>query len=153
MLGLGTIGCIMMQWLSYYGVGKKRWRRDAGMSLAFLCGKLRSRRTCIKMSGRSPKRKALRTGIRSHTQGRGADILIDCIGTEESLADCLESVKPGGQILVVGNPTGDIRLAKNSYWQILRKQLTLKGTWNSSFLHSGGGTIWNTAVRACCEGS
>ncbi len=34
-----------------------------------------------------------------------------------------------------GNPASDIELEKNLYWKILRRQLQLFGTWNSSFTH------------------
>lgn len=34
---------------------------------------------------------------------------------------------------MVGNPCSDILLDKNIYWKILRRQLTITGTWNSSF--------------------
>ncbi|MBR6344417.1 MAG: galactitol-1-phosphate 5-dehydrogenase, partial [Lachnospiraceae bacterium] len=31
------------------------------------------------------------------------------------------------------NPASDMTLEKNTYWKILRNQLTVLGTWNSSF--------------------
>ena len=33
----------------------------------------------------------------------------------------------------MGNPSGDLAMEKNVYWRILRKQLNLMGTWNSSY--------------------
>ena len=42
-------------------------------------------------------------------------------------------VKPGGTLVLMGNPQGDIVLSQDTYWRILRKQLTVKGTWNSSY--------------------
>ena len=35
--------------------------------------------------------------------------------------------------MLVGNPFGDMSLKKAVYWKILRNQITVKGTWNSSF--------------------
>ena len=43
---------------------------------------------------------------------------------------------PGGRIMLVGNPASDMTLPKDVYWKILRNQLTVLGTWNSSFTHS-----------------
>ena len=40
---------------------------------------------------------------------------------------------PGGRICLVGNPHSDMILEKSVYWKILRNQLTVTGTWNSSF--------------------
>lgn len=34
---------------------------------------------------------------------------------------------------MMGNPSGDLAMEKNVYWRILRKQLNLMGTWNSSY--------------------
>ena len=40
--------------------------------------------------------------------------------------------------MLVGNPASDMQFDKNQYWNILRKQLTLRGTWNSSFTKDEG---------------
>ncbi|MDR0984494.1 MAG: galactitol-1-phosphate 5-dehydrogenase [Ruminococcus sp.] len=62
-----------------------------------------------------------------------ADICIEAVGSTESLRRCIENVKSGGTIVAVGNPTLDFRLEQKLYWQILRRQITLKGSWNSSY--------------------
>jgi L-iditol 2-dehydrogenase len=61
------------------------------------------------------------------------DIFVEAVGSAESLRRCIENVKSGGTIACVGNPTVDFRLEQKTYWQILRKQITLKGSWNSSY--------------------
>ena len=33
----------------------------------------------------------------------------------------------------MGNPTRGMQLSQNGYWKILRKELHIVGTWNSSF--------------------
>ena len=43
---------------------------------------------------------------------------------------------PNGTVQLVGNPASDMLFEKNTYWKILRDQLTVKGSWNSSFRHS-----------------
>ena len=43
------------------------------------------------------------------------------------------STIPGGRVMLLGNPHSDMSFAQNVYWKILRNQLTLKGTWNSSY--------------------
>lgn len=65
--------------------------------------------------------------------GRTADVFFDCVGRKEVLAEAIQCVTPGGRVMLVGNPASDMALEKDIYWKILRKQLTLKGTWNSSF--------------------
>jgi len=44
---------------------------------------------------------------------------------------------PGGKIMLVGNPYSDMQLDKPVYWKILRHQLLVTGTWNSSFCFPG----------------
>lgn len=48
----------------------------------------------------------------------------------------IEFTAPKGIICTVGNPDSNIFLEKSVYWKILRNQLTIVGTWNSSFFKS-----------------
>jgi L-iditol 2-dehydrogenase len=72
-------------------------------------------------------------------RGRGdetpasADACIEAVGSAEAFRRCLETVRPNGQIVLVGNPNAAFNLPQTLYWQILRKQLTLRGSWNASF--------------------
>ncbi|MBQ3367129.1 MAG: galactitol-1-phosphate 5-dehydrogenase [Acidaminococcaceae bacterium] len=71
--------------------------------------------------------------IQELTNGIGADVCIEGTGNSEPLNNCLMSCRKLGTVVCMGNPTGDIHLSQDAYWMILRKQLTLTGTWNSSF--------------------
>ena len=64
------------------------------------------------------------------------EYFFDCAGTPETVSEGFLAVKPGGHLQLIGNPSGDMTFEKNVYWKILRKQLTVTGTWNSSFTHS-----------------
>ena len=72
--------------------------------------------------------------LKGKTAGQGPDIIYECVGKGEIVEQAIELICPGGEIVVVGNPYGDLLLPKNTYWNILRKQIRLSGTWNSSFL-------------------
>lgn len=61
------------------------------------------------------------------------DIVIEGTGASESFVNSIRICKRGGTIVAMGNPSEDFKIEKNIYWQILRKQLNIKGTWNSSF--------------------
>lgn len=77
------------------------------------------------------------------------DIVIEGTGAAESLTNAIKICRRGGIIITMGNPNGDMGLEKRIYWQILRKQLTIKGTWNSSF---GKETDdWHTALSLLSE--
>jgi len=80
------------------------------------------------------------------TRGAGVDVAIDAAGVPQSVENCLIAAKPLGRVVLMGNPSGDMNLRRDFYWEILRKQLTLHGTWNSSY--SGVKNDWRTAIDA-----
>jgi L-iditol 2-dehydrogenase len=48
----------------------------------------------------------------------------------------------------MGNPAKDMTIPQKAYGEILRKQLTLKGTWNSSY--NDARNDWRLAIQ-CME--
>lgn len=75
------------------------------------------------------------------------DVIIEAVGTCETVKRAIEMVKPGGRIVLVGNPDGDIVLGQDDYWKILRKQVSVVGTWNSSY-ESNCPSDWTEACGA-----
>lgn len=145
LFGLGTIGSIVAQWLSHYGLDK-----------VYATGHWEQFGELMRQTA-SENYEFVNTAdtdgifwIQERTVERGVDIAIDCVGTSESLEDCLAVVRPGGQILVVANPKDGLQISKDAYWKLLRKQLTLRGTWNSSFIHERQDD-WHTVIDACCS--
>ena len=65
--------------------------------------------------------------------GAGVDIFFECVGKNETVTQAVNSTISGGKIMLVGNPHSDMNLEKAVYWKILRHQLLVTGTWNSSF--------------------
>lgn len=127
--GLGTIGQLLIMFLkekginNIYAIGNKEKQREA----VALLGLPEANFFNSKNDGN------LCEWISDKTAGQGADAYYECVGTSQTVAQGPDIVKQGGQICLVGNPASDIAYEKNIYWKILRKQLTLKGTWNSSF--------------------
>ena len=69
------------------------------------------------------------------TNGVGVDVFFECVGKNETLIHAINSAAPAGKVMLVGNPGSDINMKKDVYWKILRNQLTVMGTWNSSFTY------------------
>lgn len=65
------------------------------------------------------------------------DVVFEAVGSINSITQALDLVKPGGKVILMGNPQGDIFFNQDIYWSILRKQITLIGTWNSSYENVG----------------
>lgn len=68
--------------------------------------------------------------------GKLADISFECVGKASTAENAIEVCDAFGTVILVGNPEGDMTFGKNIYWKILRQQLTVKGTWNSSYSSS-----------------
>lgn len=137
LFGLGTIGIIIAQWLHIYGV-----------------------KTVIATGHNDKHGEVMRQMASdqyiyvdaSQYECTEVDAVLDCVATSESLTGALACVKAGGQIVIVGNPKGDVIIDKNTYWKILRKQIRLTGTWNSSFTHSVHDD-WNMVLQECAKGN
>lgn len=61
------------------------------------------------------------------------DIVIEGTGAQNMLSIAIQIISRNGTIVLMGNPSYDVSLEKKMYWQILRKEIYLLGTWNSSF--------------------
>ena len=61
------------------------------------------------------------------------DVVLEAVGSNSSINNSVNIVKANGHIVFMGNPEGDITLPQDVYWRILRKQLMISGTWNSSY--------------------
>ena len=76
----------------------------------------------------------------------GVDVYYECVGKQETVMLGMDSLKPLGRLCVVGNPYSDMVFEKNVYWRILRSQLTITGSWNSSYDHVSSDD-WHYVLR------
>ena len=67
------------------------------------------------------------------TDSLGADVFFECVGKNDTINLAVNAAAPEGKVKLVGNPASDISFSQNIYWKILRRQLKVSGTWNSSF--------------------
>lgn len=129
-VGSGTIGLLACQWAKLLGAG----------------------RAAVK--GRSPAKRGLceQCGLEYLTDPAGEqfDRVIEAVGSEKALEESIALTAPGGTLVLMGNPDGSRTLSQELYWRILRKQLTLTGTWNSSY--GGPGSDWTDTVEAMERG-
>jgi L-iditol 2-dehydrogenase len=64
--------------------------------------------------------------------GHGADLVVEGSGSSTALEQCPLSARIGGRIVLMGNPLSGMGMSQKAYWEILRKELAIYGTWNSS---------------------
>ena len=72
------------------------------------------------------------------------DIVIEGAGVSASFENAMKAAKPFGTVILMGNPAREMTLSQTGYWEILRKELVLRGTWNSSYNSSVNS--WKTAL-------
>ncbi|MBE5916397.1 MAG: galactitol-1-phosphate 5-dehydrogenase [Pseudobutyrivibrio ruminis] len=115
-MGLGTIGLLVTMFL-----------KDLGFENVYTIG-----------NKKLQKEKVMELGVDEEhyvSEVSDVDIFFECIGSNESLLTGISAAAPGGVVCTVGNPHSDMDIPRNVYWQILRNQLKIVGTWNSSFTH------------------
>lgn len=61
------------------------------------------------------------------------DVVFEAVGSNQAINQAINYTNAGGHLVLMGNPEGDIQLSQNTYWRILRKQIKIIGSWNSSY--------------------
>jgi len=82
--------------------------------------------------------------------GKQFDRVIEAVGSEKALEESIMLTVPGGRLVLMGNPDGPRTISQDTYWRILRKQVTLTGTWNSSY--RGENSDWVGTIEAIRSG-
>lgn len=130
-IGTGMIGFAAAQWAKAQGAGK------------------------VTVIGRSIAKKAL-LGENSNTEYMLEselkdglfDKVLEAVGTSSAICNAIRATNAGGITVLMGNPAGAITLPQDVYWRILRKQISLVGTWNSAYGLSTARSDWEEVVEA-----
>ena len=145
-IGLGTIGLLLTMNLVAEGfdnifvIGNKKFQYEKAKELSI------SPENYCDSTATDPA-----LWLMSKTNGNGADYIFECVGKNDTYKQAVEMASPKGRVMLVGNPASDMQLGKNTYWKILRNQLSVIGTWNSSFT----GEIdddWHYAINGISSG-
>jgi L-iditol 2-dehydrogenase len=125
-LGAGPIGMMISQWATILGA-RQVMLVDIDARKLELARALHLGETCNAREGDPVE------WVTAATGGRGADLVIEAAGAPQTFEQALRMARPLGRVVMMGNPAGDVRLPQATVSQLLRKQLTVRGTWNSSF--------------------
>lgn len=132
---VGVIGTGMI------GICAAQWAKSLGADIVDVIGRNEAKRNLVEKAGLNY---IIMTEQKKNCQ---FDVVIEAVGNPKSIDLAIQSVSPGGTLVLMGNPSGDISLSQNTYWRILRKQLLLKGTWNSSY-DGKNPSDWTEVVEA-----
>lgn len=129
--GMGTIGLFVVMFLLEQGVknlfviGNKDFQKRKILELG-----VKEENYC------DSKIQDVNAWLKTKSANYGFDVFFECVGKNETIKLAVDNAAPAGKVMLVGNPYGDITLDKSVYWKILRHQLIVTGTWNSSFTNN-----------------
>lgn len=75
------------------------------------------------------------------------DVVVEAVGAPSTIELAIYAANPGATVVLMGNPTGNVVFSQDTYWRILRKQLNIVGSWNSSYDGSNP-SDWTESVDA-----
>jgi len=125
-LGTGTIGIILAQWARIMGASEvylvdvKEDKLRVAQEYGFIETVNASKEDTVK-------------SILEKTGQRGADVSIEAAGNPITFKQSIQVVRKGGKVVFLGNIRGEVTLPDELVSSILRKELTMYGTWNSRF--------------------
>jgi L-iditol 2-dehydrogenase len=122
------------------GICAAQWAKKLGASSVTVLGRNETKRRLVENCD-------LQYMTYDELDALKSDVVLEAVGTPDAISKSIECTCPGGTLVLMGNPSGDINLPQSVYWQILRKQLTIKGTWNSSY-DGVNKSDWTDAVAA-----
>lgn len=144
--GLGTIGLLLLMFLREAGitnilvVGNKDFQKKTILELGVDEG-------CYCDS----RSQDVEQWILDKTGGSGSDVFFECVGKNETINWAINSTIPGGKVMLLGNPHSDMAFEQKVYWKVLRNQLTLRGTWNSSYIGEADDD-WHYVLEKVAQG-
>ena len=136
--GMGTIGLMVVMLLTdmgfsdIYVIGNKDSHRDKAIDIGILPEHYCDVRVEEPVAWLKEKT-------------NGVSVYFECVGSNESIRYGLEAGAPKSRQILVGNPRSDMSFSRNTYWEILRKQMRLIGIWNSSYRKEAAGQSTDSA--------
>lgn len=85
--------------------------------------------------------------IRELTGGSGVTISVEACGLPATYLQAIEVVGRSGEVVFMGNIRGDFVLPEKEVSSLLRRELTIHGTWNSSITPEGTDD-WSVALES-----
>ncbi|GHJ35530.1 galactitol-1-phosphate 5-dehydrogenase [Streptomyces sp. TS71-3] len=84
--------------------------------------------------------------LRELTGGRGADCTVEASGLPATAVQAVTAAAAFGQVMLLGDLSGDLTLPRSLVSSVLRRELRLYGTWNSKITPAGR-SEWDMVVH------
>ena len=90
--------------------------------------------------------------VNAQTDGKGAHFCIEAAGVPATYHSALGSVGREGSVVFLGNPDADVTLPASLISQLMRREVSIFGTWNSDYSAAGNDDDWRTVLQAIASG-
>ncbi len=137
-IGGGPIGNMCAQWLRIHGCAqvivtdvddhKLKIASDMGFQV-------------INSTNQNPVE-----AILNLTNGEGAARVIEACGLPQTFLQALDVASIAGEVVFMGNITGEFKIGEKAFSTILRRELNIYGTWNSKIFPKGSDD-WSTVLK------
>ena len=137
--GLGTIGLFVAQWSKIMGADyvigvdrnlhKHNIAKKVGVDECLL-----SNNEMIEF-------------LTTDTGMKGADVVFECSGSSQLQEMSIQAAKKSGKIVLLGNSENDLVVKKENLSLILRKEISINGSWNSTIKND-----WIISANSVKEG-
>jgi L-iditol 2-dehydrogenase len=123
--GGGPVGNLVAQWLGLRGcrpvfvVDIDREKLELARQMGF---------EPVDASSADPVAEVL-----ARTGGEGADRVVEAVGLPRTFLQATQAAARFGQVVFLGNIRGQFSVGEKDFSSILRRELTILGTWNSRF--------------------
>ncbi len=135
--GGGPIGNMVAQWLRISGCSEvfvadiDKRKLDTASAMDFVP---------VDAAAGDPVRR-----IVSHTKGAGVDCVVEAVGLPQTFLQAVQCAAGAGQVVFLGNIIGEFKIGEKDFSSILRRELVIRGTWNSKVLPQGKDD-WSTVL-------
>jgi L-iditol 2-dehydrogenase len=85
--------------------------------------------------------------LRGLTGGAGVDAALEAVGLPLTFRQVLACVRHGGQSVLMGNIRGSLSLEEREVSSLLRREVTIRGTWNSRVSPEGANDWTESLAR------
>jgi L-iditol 2-dehydrogenase/galactitol-1-phosphate 5-dehydrogenase len=142
-IGAGPIGALAAQWLRIRGVTRvlvadvDERKRTIMSSLGFEVIDAGAADTVEQ--------------VEALTGGRGVDIAVEASGLPATLVQAVRAAATFGQVLLLGDVSGDVTIPRELVSTVLRREVRIIGTWNSKIAPAGH-SEWEMVVDHIARG-
>jgi L-iditol 2-dehydrogenase/galactitol-1-phosphate 5-dehydrogenase len=128
-IGAGAIGALAAQWLRIRGVDRVLVADVDARKRAIMAG--------LGFEVIDADAGDTVTTARELTAGRGVDCAVEATGIPLTLVQALTVAATMGQVVLLGDVSGDVTLPRELVSTVVRRELRILGTWNSKIMPPG----------------